>query len=289
MGVSAPGRLGTRAPFVTTPYVVAGSRFEAVVPEQCPYRRAGGACVVALDYCRLRKAGPPWGWVGVMRCSVHGRAFTAYPPGHVPYGQVQAVRLAPDGGPLAETKDGGGAHLLGAALDAGVAEPRLAVVDEAKGQKTFAAEGPVPDDDSKPKARLWPRLGEDGHSGPTRSTQARRIHRAAELLGLVAGQGLEPAAVASLTGLPCGALVEWKARLSAARGLLARAQVVAAACRELVSEPSLGLMDRLAALGYLAGLWGRPYRWQPDRGRLAALRASFWPRSSTGTRAPPST
>lgn len=243
---------------------------------------------MALDYCRARKTGPPWGWVGVMRCSVHGRAFTAYPPGQVPYGQVPAVRLAPDGGPLAEVQDDGGEHLLGAASDAGVAEPRPAVVDEAGGTKTFAAEGALPDDDSKPKARLWPRSGEDGHGGPTRSTQSRRTERAAELLGLVEGRGPEPATVAGVTGLPCGALVEWRDRFSAARGLLARAQVVATACRELASEPSLGLMDRLAALGYLAGLWGRPYRWQPDRGRLAALRVSFWPRSTSGTRAPPS-
>jgi hypothetical protein len=35
-------------------------------------------------------------------------------------------------------------------------------------------------------------------------------------------------------------------------------------------------MDRLAVLGHLVCLWGRPFRWTPRAGRLLALGRAFW-------------
>lgn len=179
-----------------------------------------------------------------MRCTVHGRAFTAYPPGHVPYGQVALVVLAPDGGPALSDDEAAVEHLFAAATDAAREEPAL-----------------------------WPR---QEASGATRTTQERRIARGAEILGLVEGVGPGADVAAAVTHLPCGGLVEATRALAAARGLMARGLWIARTFGELLERAGRAVMDRLAVLGYLAGRWGKPYRWEPNRGRLLALGQAFW-------------
>jgi hypothetical protein len=55
---------------------------------ECPF---GEGCRVRPHAVRHRKTGPRIA-LTVCRCEVHGRYFTVYPPGHVPYGRQ---RLAP--------------------------------------------------------------------------------------------------------------------------------------------------------------------------------------------------
>ena len=54
----------------------------------------------------------------VMRCHAHGRYFTLYPRGHVPYGREAVAPVAPDGQPTATGPDRFAETVLGAALDA---------------------------------------------------------------------------------------------------------------------------------------------------------------------------
>lgn len=256
MAVSAEGRPRTRhAFFVTTPYRVRGETLAAAKPDRGPCWDGAAECQVSLDHHRRRKTGPPWGWVAVMRCAPHRSAFTAYPPGHVPYGRVPLVALAPDGGTPESDGDPPGKTLFTAARD---------------------CDGEAP--------RLWPRAGADDS---TRSTQARRVDRAAELLGLVDGAGPSVSVVGAITHLPCGALMEARRAVSAARGLLDRAREVAAIFCDLEPRAGRALMDRLAVCGHLAGLWGAPYRWDPRHGRLVALGRAFRERRAPGTRDPP--
>jgi hypothetical protein len=239
---------------VTTPYRVSETDLVAEKPARGPCWD-GTACRVGLNHRRRRKAGPPWGWVAVMRCAAHRCAFTVYPPGHVPYGPVPVVLLAPDGGPAVSVADDDAAEgLFVAALDTTRKEPRL-----------------------------WPRAEAEG---ATRTTQVRRVERGAALLGLLEGQGAGASVVAAAGHTPCGALVETSRDLAAASGLLGRGPLVATSFRELVKRAGRAVMDRLAVLGHLAGLWGEPYRWEPTRGRLLALGRAFWTRPPAGTSGP---
>lgn len=252
MGVSARPRPRTSPAFVTTPYCVKEAEFAAERPTRGPCWDDTEPCRVGLDHRRQRKTGPPWGWVAVMRCVVHGRAFTVYPPGHVPYGQVPLVPIAPDGGPAISTDDEAAvATLFDAARDAARDEPAL-----------------------------WPR---EEAPGATRSTQARRLERSAEILGLIEGVGPGADVAAAVTHLPCGGLVETTRELAAASGLMARGRQVARTFRELVKRAGRAVMDRLAVLGHLTGCWGEPYRWDPNRGRLLALGKAFWAPLRAGT------
>ena len=75
-----------RRPFVCTPYVPdKQDRYRPVegIP-QCPWADGGKRCVLKKHAWRERKTGPcvP---LRLMYCRSHGRHFTLYPIGHVPY------------------------------------------------------------------------------------------------------------------------------------------------------------------------------------------------------------
>lgn len=182
-----------------------------------------------------------------MRCAAHRLAFTVYPPGHVPYGPVPLVELAPDGGDATGESE----TLFDAAAEAAHEEPRL-----------------------------WPRQ-EAPDPGATRSTQARRVARGALLLGLAAPRTSVELA-AAVSQLPRGALVEARERVASTAGLIARSREVAKTFTALSERAKRALMDRLAVLGHLAGCWGPPYRWVPRTGRLLALGSAFWQRGGAG-------
>jgi len=253
--VEVSPRSGRRAtlPFVTTPYRVAGALLEPVVPKRGPCWD-GTACQVRVHDRRRRKTGPPWGWIAVLRCEAHAVSFTAYPPGHYPYGRVPLVDLALDGSGL-ELEEGDDAA-TGTLLEAAV---------EAK------------------KGALWPR---EGGVSEVRSSQRRRLRGVAALLGLVGfadsqGVGLEVAA--EVAQIPTGLLVAASGGLEKARGLEAWGQEIQGVLERLLAKPGRWLADRLGVLGFLAGCWGRPYRWQRSGGgRLIALGRAFWTAAGSG-------
>ncbi len=195
-----------------------------------------------------------------MRCGEHELAFTAYPAGHVPYGQVPVVDLAFDGTDPDRGED---------SEDRFTGTSWAAPVDAAKGVR-------------------WPRDSAPD-PGLVRSSQRRQLRRGAVLLGLARGV-LEHEVVAEVLDLPGRVIAETTSRLATESSLVAKGEAVKAVLDALARRSGQWLMDRLAVLGHLSGLWGRPFRWRPGPpGRLRPLGRSFWPKATNeeGPRGPP--
>lgn len=218
-----------------TPYLVSESGTKAELPARCPYAEDGRSCRIGLHFQRERKTGPEWGWVAVARCRMHERAFTVYPPGHVPYGRQALVVIGPDGSEVRPTD--GAAALAGAAADAR--------------------------DD-----KLWPRdSAEDG----VRTTQRRYVRALAAILGVIVGGVITPALAAAVLHLPEGRLVETAQRVAGSPSVVELGKEVSELLAALARRGGRWLVDRMAVLGHLARWWGRPWRWVPRLGQLLAL------------------
>jgi len=207
---------------------------------------------------RQRKTGIPWGFLAFVTCSVHGTSYTLYPPGHVPYGRTPWVPLGPDGSAL-EQGEGEEACPPSSGYFA-------AAQDAAAGERWPVDTSPNPPD-------------------AVRSTQRRRLARAEGILGLDEDLPLGPEAVAEVTHLPQGELLHVVKRLAHTRDLVHRGREVHGLIVRLVRLAGRALMDRLAVLGHLAGLWGHPYRWRPSASALLELGRPFWREGPLGTRA----
>ena len=217
--------------------VDAEGQIRVALPGRCPLGADGSRCRVKVHDHRARKTGPRIVLV-VARCRTHARSFTVYPPGHVPYGRVAVVPLDLAGREI-RTEWGGpsfGDTLLEAAADAAA-------------------------------GRRWPRSGaaEPG----TRRTQGRRLERASSLLGLdLATPERTRERLAATLSVPLLTLREaarqsWHAGGSwTERGLQLERVLLE------VREPV-----RLLLAGEVAGLWGRPSRWDP--GGHGTLRPPF--------------
>jgi len=193
-------------------------------------------CKLNVDHRRQRSTGPCFP-LTVMRCRPHRRAFTLYPPGHVPYGRVAVVAVAPDGSPIRgregiERFEG---TLFTAALDAAA-------------------------------GRAWHRE----HVGSTDrwwGTQLRRLKRAARLLALApAAAWKHRGRVADLLALDGLLFSEQAERFGSARGYRERGAAVRRILEAL--PPSHVLPERLVECGTLAGCWGASYRWLPQSATL---------------------
>jgi hypothetical protein len=230
-------------PFVVTPYhpdqdgVMQPDR-----PIFCFHRDPGGeGCDLVVDHLRERKTGPCFP-LTVLRCRVHGGAFTLYPPGQVPYGRRRVAPVGLDGqgvGEAGTTSDWRGT-LFEAALD--------------------AAEG-----------HAWDRSRVSG-SARWWSSQGRLLRRCLALVGADPEQSLdlrhelaEALAVDTLTQL------EGVAAIAAHPGFRSRGQAVVSVLSDI---PRHGALDRILRAGHLAGLWGAPFRWEQEQGVLRSL--AFW-------------
>ena len=235
----------------------------AVVPTRCSCWRVGSSCQIKIPYYRIRKTGIPWGSVAVAACKAHGGpAFTLYPPGCVPYGREPWAELGPDGSAL-EQGEGeeacpSSSGYFDAAKDA--AEEKRWPVDSA----------PTPPD-------------------AVRTTQRRRMARAGVILGLEADLPPKAEAVADVTHLPAGDLLGSLNRLARARDLVSRGREIWSVFAEVTGLAGRTLMDRLAVLGHLAGLWGHPYRYRPGSSTLRELGRPFWRESVPRTATSPAT
>lgn len=118
------------------------------LPDRCLESLAGaaGECRIHGAGWRDRKTGPCHR-LRKVRCRVHGGAFTLYPVGHLPYGRVPVWSQS-----AADEED-----------------PRSSLVGAA-----VAACG----------GQRWPEELIEDERGPVRRTQARRIGRAAFVIGL---------------------------------------------------------------------------------------------------------
>lgn len=187
------------------------------------------ACKLSVDHRRERCTGPCFP-LTVMRCRSHGRGFTLYPPGHVPYGRVGLLAVAPDG---SRARDDDRMERFEGTFFA-------ASLDAAKG-------------------RAWHRE----HTGGSErwwGTQLRRITRAAQLLGLSPGiPSRRCELVAGVLGLDNLLLLVSVKQFRAARGYRERG---AAIRRVLEALPQSHLLpERLTECGTIAGRWGEGLRW----------------------------
>ncbi len=114
-------------------------------------------CRLYAHHDRPRKTGPCFP-IRVMCCRTHGRCFTLYPPGHVPYGRQRLAPVAPDGNPLVSAK--GAERFRGTLFEA--------ALDAAEGQ-------------------VWPHRYCDGSPLPRFPTQLVHLVRGAGLVGVAPG------------------------------------------------------------------------------------------------------
>lgn len=200
-------------------------------------------CRIRVHHVRDRKTGPCFP-ITVVHCLKHGRAFTLYPLGHVPYGRVAIAPVGADGEPL-----------CGERLDPWRSTLFVAALDAASG-------------------RAWTRTAS---AGSRWETQLDYLDRGAGLVGL--RPGLEASVgerIACALDVPRLVQMEAARRYQAARGYRARGSAVVAILECLRSERCL--CDRLLAAGALGGCWGTVTRWDPGR---AFARASVFGAAGT--------
>lgn len=224
---------GQRA-WITVPWRLVDGRMVPVWPDGCPWARPGVECRLAVNHYRERTTGPGHRLL-VLECSGHGRAFTLYPLGHVPYGQA-AVAPVDEAGSLLMGKEVWAATLFVAALNAALGDqwPR-----------------DCPGDDR----RRW-------------RTQQRYVERAAMILGLAdggseSGDGgfeAEVARLAALFDLAGQDLLDARSEFAAGTNVVGRGKAVAGVLKRIVLAPCV--LDAVLAGGARAGLWGPPVRWQ---------------------------
>jgi hypothetical protein len=237
---------GARCGFTITPYVAnAEGVMVASMPSMCMRHKVGDApCRLWVDHRRARKTGPCFP-LTVVHCGLHGKAFTLYPPGHVPYGRVA----------MAPVSTGGALVKEGASGEDTPGETPIAQLDwpgTVFGAAIDAAEG-----------RAWPRA----HPAcPAHwRTQGRRLLRGARLLGIgptTADDGLpHREQMARRLGVPTLLIVGQALRWRDARGYRERGAAISGVLAEM--QASRAISDRLMCAGEVEGLWGRPRRWDP--------------------------
>lgn len=205
-----------------------------MLPERCPLGADGSACRVGIHHHRARKTGPRIP-LAVARCRQHRVTFTVYPPGHVPYGRA-AVVPRDSAGREVRTAEGSRAW--------------SGTVFEAARDAAAAVRWPV-------------------HRGAPadRRTQGRWLDRAGTLLGLDLGLGERTRErIASALDVPLLRLRDRPATSWRSGGSWTDRGRAVGAVLEQVREPT-----QLLLAGHVAGLWGRPSRWDPGGRTLRPL------------------
>ena len=226
------------------------------IPSTGPCREWDGEpCLIEHHHLRARKTGPRFA-LTVVRCKTHGRGFTLYPHGHVPYGRRSIAPVAPDGNPVGETSQtrrkshvpGFADTYFDAALD--------------------AADG-----------RPWAREYAPGGDGHWWGVQVRKLARSTHWLGVApVDPPRHTEGIATALALDTLLLTEQKKLIADHPGYRARGRAVCSVLSALINRPVVPA-DRLAAAGFTAGLWGAPFRWDRPPGLLRPL--AFQPRSAT--------
>ena len=224
-------------PLVTVAYVPSSTAAlkPAVMPQSCVHASTGDpACVLTVHHLRERKTGPQIP-VTVVQCRTHGRAFTLYPLGHVPYGRVPVAPVGLDGQVLFSTERAPEAGVqrapdwratgFGSAF-AAIHAPTVKLTDQ----------------------RWW-------------ATQtAERLAQSAVLLGVHPALAESDAdAIAFRLEIPRLVLRQATAEYARGRGRAARGRVLVGVLDQLGADACL--LDRVLAAGACAGCWGTVTRW----------------------------
>lgn len=246
--------------FVVTEYRPESDRPVAALPKFCPYLEEdpGEPCSVRFHHLRRRTTGPAPAIV-VCECSTHGKCFGLYPPGGVPYARVRWCPVGPGGEALQIVEDAappGADEELTATLTAYLPTYPGAAVDEGRGV-------------------LWPTGcswgGLPGNTHLRRETQVRRSLRTLRVVG-VDGSEVEESdrlGLSELLGIPLAKLLALEGDLlpDGREGAPRERGRAAGAALELLPEVApTCLAHRLGVAGYLAGVWGLPWFFDPRRG-----------------------
>ena len=190
------------------------------------------ACVLAVHHVRERKTGPRIP-VTVLQCQTHGRAFTLYPLGHLPYGRLAIAPVGLDGELLRTTEgdqEGGkrppawSTTLFGSAF-AALHAPTIKLTDP----------------------RWWATEAPEG------------LAQGAAILGVHPALSVQAAdAIAFRLEIPRLVLRQAADAYEHARGRAARGRVLIGVLGELGDTC---LLDRVLAAGACAGCWGTVTRW----------------------------
>lgn len=204
------------------------------MPKEGPCRDPEGpGCRIGVHHWRARKTGPEHP-LAVLRCRRHRLGFTAYPPGHVPYGRQRIAPVAPDGGVVRTEGEELAETVFSGAVD--------------------AAQG-----------KAWSRKG----GGPCWSVQGRHLGRLARWVGVSPdlGEGARSEQAAHL-GVAELVLRDQADHIAARPGYRRRGEAVV---RVLSALRRASRLERLLAAGFEAGLWGFPMRWDPELKRLRPI------------------
>jgi hypothetical protein len=172
-----------------------------------------------------------------MWCREHRCGFTLYPPGHVPYGRQAVAPLNFDGG-LVYDEDGALAW-YSTAFGAAIAADQGVAWSRDDGSADYTGGG---------SDRWW-------------STQCRTLARLVQLVGVAPAldvqrrQRLSEVLVVALL-----VLLDHAARIGNRLRYRCCGRAVCAVVGSLPANARIG--DRLAAAGWIAGLWGQPFRWE---------------------------
>ena len=236
-----------------TPYVIAAyfaDEYGQLTPNLPDVGPCGvgheDACRLGVHHRRERKTGPCFP-LTVMQCRAHGRAFTLYPPGHVPYGRRAVVPVSFDGGRVDADEGQVPYHatVFDAALDAAGGQPWHR--DEPTGKYRGGGSD-----------RWW-------------STQGRRLLRLARLTGVAPDLGpRQRAQISDVLVVALLLLLEHARLILEAPGYRTRGAAITAVMAAL-PRTTPRVAERLAKAGHVAGLWGWPYRWEASEGRLRSL------------------
>ena len=204
------------------------------MPRRCVHTAIGDqACVLVVHHVRARKTGPRIP-VAVLQCRTHGRAFTLYPLGHLPYGRLAVAPVGLDGELLRSTGGepvAGGNHppawsttLFGAAFTA-IHATTVKLTDP----RWWATEVP------------------------------ERLAQGAAILGVHPELSVRTAdEIAFRLEIPRLVLRQAAGAYEQARGRAARGRVLVGVLGELGDTC---LLDRVLAAGACAGCWGTVTRW----------------------------
>lgn len=208
------------------------------IPPRCPWWEEGlDACDVVKNGWRCRDTGPCHPLRRV-KCH-HGPGYTLYPPGHYPHGRAPATPVSACG-EIVRVGDGGEEEAPGKL--AWYRTLFVAVLDAARGV-SWNRESPADD----------PRR---------RRTQRRHIAMAAALLGLAAEVEEEMSQrIAECLGVAWLVLSDQRSVYQSAPTYLDRGAAIVEVLKLLPVDRSLA--HRLLTAGFIAGLWGRPKRWDP--------------------------
>ena len=215
----------SRVFFVVSSYV--GDRhgqMHPVVPSRGPCRDDRECQLVVKDR-RFRKTGPGFP-ITVLNCKTHGRCFTLYPPGHVPYGRTPLVALSVQGGVVERER---GPPYQGTYFQAAL--------------------------DASQKA-AWPKEGTTGNAQPRFVTQLRHLKRCCLLFGLMAASRIRTETLWATMGIPGMAWQQARRRVVSHKGFRGKGNAI----RQLLNllPETLDSFLRLATLGHHAGFWPVP-------------------------------